>query len=69
MFTKRFTVSTAQRKCPMKARAPFTSILKPFSSGAAYEFVTKVYFLSSVTDFTELAHIHTTESEMDLNYQ
>jgi len=53
----------------MKARAPFTSILKPFSSGAAYEFVTKVYFLSSVTDFTELAHIHTTESEMDLNYQ
>ena len=30
---------------------------------------TKVYFLSSVTDFSELAHIHTTESEMDLNYQ
>jgi len=26
------------------------------------------YVLSSVTDFAELAHIHTTESEMDLNY-
>jgi len=26
------------------------------------------YFLSFVTDFAELAHIHTTESEMELNY-
>ena len=33
-FTKRFTVSTPQRKCPTKARAPFASILKSFSSGA-----------------------------------
>jgi len=53
----------------MKARAPFSSNLKYFSSGAVYEFATKVYFLSSVTDFAELAHLHTTESEMDLNYQ
>jgi len=69
MFTKRFTVSTSQRKCPMKARAPFASILKSFSSGAVYEHATKVCFLSSVTDFAELAHIHTTESEKDLSYQ
>jgi len=34
--------STPQRKCPMKARAPFASILKLFSSGAVYEFATKV---------------------------
>jgi len=27
------------------------------------------YFLSSFSDFAELSHIHTTESEMDLNYQ
>jgi len=53
----------------MKARAPFASYLKYFSSGAVYEFATKVYFLSSVTDFAELTRIHTTESEMDLNYQ
>jgi len=55
----------------MKARALFASVLRYFSSGAvqAYEFATKVYFLSSFTDFAELAHIHTTESEMDLNYQ
>ena len=44
------------------------SHLKPFSSGAVYEFATMVYFLSSVTDFAELAHNCTTESEMDLNY-
>jgi len=31
---KRFTVSTPQRKCPMKARALFAPILKSFSSGA-----------------------------------
>jgi len=31
-FTKRFRVSTPQRKFPMKARAPFASILKSFSS-------------------------------------
>jgi len=31
-FTKRFTVCTPQRKCPMKAHAPFASILKSFSS-------------------------------------
>jgi len=69
MFTKRFTVSESQRKCHMKAYAPFTSILKSFSSGSVYEFATKVYFLATVTDFAELAHIHTAESEMDLNYQ
>jgi len=41
-----------------------------------YEFATKVYFLSSVTTFAELAHkyrchceLHTYESVMDLNYQ
>jgi len=34
-----------------------------------YEFATNVYILSSVTDFAESAHIHTTESEMDLNCQ
>jgi len=40
------------------------------------EFATKVYFLSSVTTFAELAHkcryhceLHTSESEMDLNCQ
>jgi len=33
-FTKHFTVSTPQRKFPMKARAPFASILKSFWSGA-----------------------------------
>jgi len=33
-LTKRFTVSRSQRKFPMKARAPFASILKSFSSGA-----------------------------------
>jgi len=57
------------KKFPMKARAPFASILKYFSSGAVCEFATKLYFPSSVTDFAELAHIHTTEYEMDLNYQ
>jgi len=30
MFTKRFTVSTPQRKCPMKARALFASVLQFF---------------------------------------
>ena len=51
----------------MKACALFASILKSFSSGAvqAYEFATKVYFLSSFTDFAELAHIHTAESQTD----
>jgi len=34
MFTKHFTVSTPQRKCPMIARALFAPILKSFSSGA-----------------------------------
>jgi len=60
----------------MKACAPFASILKSFSSGAGYEFVTKVCFLWSVTAFAELAHKsryhcehHTTESERNLNYQ
>ena len=33
-FTKRFPFSTPQRKVPMKARAPFASVLKSFSSGA-----------------------------------
>ena len=33
-FTKHFTVATPQRKFPMKARAPFASILKSFSSVA-----------------------------------
>ena len=40
----------------MNARAPFASILKSFSSGAEYEFATKVNFLSSVTAFAELVH-------------
>ena len=64
------------KKMPMKARAPFASILKSFSSGAVYEFATKMYFLSSVADFAELTHkcyyhceLHTSESEIDLNYQ
>jgi len=39
------------RKCPVKPRASFASILKPFSSEAVYEFTTKLYFLSSVTAF------------------
>jgi len=77
-FTKRFTVSTLQRKFFTKARAPFASILKSFSSGAyrLYDFATKVYFLSSVTTYAELAYkccyhceLHTNESEMVLNYQ
>ena len=33
-FTKRFSVSTPQRKFPVKPRAPFASILTAFSSGA-----------------------------------
>jgi len=33
-FTKHFTASAPQRKFPMKARAPFASILKSFGSGA-----------------------------------
>jgi len=33
-FTKRCPVSTPQRKFPLKARAPFASILKSFSGGA-----------------------------------
>ena len=53
----------------MKARAPFATILKSFSSGAVYEFAIRVYFLSFITNFAELANIHTTESEMDLKYQ
>jgi len=32
-FTKRFPVSTLQRKFPMKVRAPFASILRSFSCG------------------------------------
>ena len=55
-FTKCFTVSTPQSKCLTKARAPFASILKYFSSGPVYQYATKVYFLSSVTAFAELAH-------------
>jgi len=51
----------------MKAHAPFASYLNFFSSGAVYEFATKVYFLPSITGFAEVTHIHTTESEMDLN--
>jgi len=38
-----------------------------FLSGAVYEIATNVYFLWSVTDFAKLGHIHTSESEMDLN--
>jgi len=68
-FIKPVTVSPSQRKSPIKARAPFASILKSFSSGAEYECATKVHFLSSVIGFPELSHIHTTESEMDLNFQ
>jgi len=59
----------------MEARAPFASIFKSLS-GAVYEFVTKVCFLSSLTAFAELSHkcryrceLHTTESEMDFKYQ
>jgi len=33
-FTKHFTVSTPQRKFPIRARAPIASILKSFWSGA-----------------------------------
>jgi len=60
MFTKRFTVSTPQRKCPMKACAPFTSILKSFLSGAVYEFATNVHFhllqiLLNLCMFTQLS--------------
>ena len=33
-FTKRFTVSTPQRKFPMKTRPPFASTLRYFTSGA-----------------------------------
>jgi len=55
-FIKHFAVSTPQRKCPIEARAPFPSILKCFSSGAVYEFSTKVFLLSSVTVFAELLH-------------
>jgi len=40
----------------MKARTPFASILKSFSSGAVHEFVTKVDFLPCVTAFAELVH-------------
>jgi len=39
---KTLCCSTPQRKCLMKARAPFASSLKSFSNGAVYEFVTKV---------------------------
>ena len=59
----------------MKARAPFASILKSFLYGVVYEFATKVYFLSSVTAFAELAQkcyhceLHTFESEIELNHQ
>jgi len=49
----------------MKARAPFEPTLKSFPCGAVYEFATKVYFLSSVADFAELAHIHTTSGVTD----
>ena len=76
-FTKRFPVSTPQRKFPMKARTPFASILKYFSSGAVgrlYEFVKGV--LSVISYIAEVAHkwryhreLHTNESEMHLNYQ
>ena len=52
MFTKRFAVSTPQRKWPTEARAPFEAILKSFSSGAVYEICHKGV-LSSVTDFAE----------------
>jgi len=44
-FTKRFTVSTPQRKCLMKASDRFASILKSLSSGAVSEFVTMLYYL------------------------
>jgi len=75
-FNKCFTVSPPQRKCLMKACAPFASILKSFPSGAVYECATKVYFLSSATAFAELSRkcpyhceLHTTQSEMDLHHQ
>jgi len=48
----------------MKARAPHASILKSISSGAVYEFATKVYFLSSVTAFAELVHKSRYHSEL-----
>ena len=60
----------------MKSRAPYASISNSFSSGAVYEFATKMYFRSSVTAFPDLAHnyrhhceLHTTECEIGLNYQ
>jgi len=57
---------TTKKMPHMKA---FASIMKSFSSGVIYEFATKAYLLPTVTAFAELARIHTTESEMDLNYQ
>ena len=48
-----FTVSTPQRKCPMKARAPFALLLKSVSSGAVQVFATKVYFTWKLYLFLE----------------
>jgi len=52
------------RSPTMKARAPFASILIFFKWSC-----TRMCFLSPVTDFAESAHIHTTVSEMEVNYQ
>ena len=47
-FTKRFTVSTLQRKCPMKVRAPFAAILKFFSSGPVFKFAVSYHYQHSL---------------------
>jgi len=45
-LTKRFTLSTPQRKFRMKAPTPLASFFKSYSNGSEYEFATKEYFLS-----------------------
>jgi len=54
----------------------FQNISKCYSSCGVCEFATKVYFLSSITVFAELAHkyhyhreLHTADYELDLNQQ
>jgi len=74
-FTTRFTVSTPQRKFSHERTRSIHINFEIFFKWSCrlYEFATKVYFLSSVTTFAELAHkcryhceLHTNESEVDL---
>jgi len=53
---KMATPSKLQIKFPMKARAPFESLLKSYSSEDVEEFVGRVYFLTSFTAFAELGY-------------